>query len=626
MATAASDINLATTSDPSANVEWNLEDVSNDEYDDDVDGYDEEEPAVEGVDDDNDDIARRLNEQLWADISKAQADAQTKASSPPRAGNHAAAISTMRSIISLLEKDPIARGVLANQVVPGPDCDGATVLEVIRLLVKIADEGRPDSQKVPKNIAKALHGMLMAILENEALFGGLSKTIGKRKREGDEFLIGTKRARTNELHQPVSSAVQAISSVVASVTSDRDASAISTIQVPLHQVFLFAVTSAPCASTPSATSCLQEIGALIQVLGIISGVQIGHTPQSSTSSSSSILDIGTAVYPCSTPGCTKAFTRLYSLRLHARTHEQAQSDPRPFKCTSCPASFVRNHDLKRHARLHDKRAWRCCGCAKIFSRRDAIKRHRNAAARAPGNACIDAQVEEVEIGEEGEAGEEGKEVRRTKMWSGVMSGAAGTGAHAVLEDGEVTLDDLRALQEEVLKLHTSMRSCVDQLAKSDASGINVARDSVSGIPGDGHSSLPTPTLGAGSFESPGDQPTSMVYTSGASSTTGLSTTPLSSFGLSDEQTRLLEAAISHAASAAQAQAEAEALEEEEGDEEFGEDDAEGDDEVVDDRPSDSLTENSTRVAAASSATKEEEEEDDDDDDMIEEDIPASVPS
>ncbi|EIN03445.1 hypothetical protein PUNSTDRAFT_139554 [Punctularia strigosozonata HHB-11173 SS5] len=96
----------------------------------------------------------------------------------------------------------------------------------------------------------------------------------------------------------------------------------------------------------------------------------------------------------------------------------------------------------------------------------------------------------------------------------------------------------------------------------------------------------------------------------ASGIAATSSAPLSSYGLSEEQTRLLEAAIAQAASAAQAQAEAEALEEEE-DEENGD----GEENV------ETGAESGGALTADVEATVEEEEVDDDDD-MVEEDIPA----
>ena len=50
--------------------------------------------------------------------------------------------------------------------------------------------------------------------------------------------------------------------------------------------------------------------------------------------------------------------------------------PRQFKCSHCPASFVRNHDLRRHARIHlAVKPFACNNCGKPFSRKDALKRH-----------------------------------------------------------------------------------------------------------------------------------------------------------------------------------------------------------------------------------------------------------
>jgi hypothetical protein len=50
----------------------------------------------------------------------------------------------------------------------------------------------------------------------------------------------------------------------------------------------------------------------------------------------------TAKWPC--PHCPKRFTRGFHMRNHIRTH----SNERPFSCTVCGKSFVRDYDRKRH--------------------------------------------------------------------------------------------------------------------------------------------------------------------------------------------------------------------------------------------------------------------------------------
>jgi len=76
---------------------------------------------------------------------------------------------------------------------------------------------------------------------------------------------------------------------------------------------------------------------------------------------------------CPWPGCNKAFTRLYNVNSHYRTHTKE----RPFGCGVCGQLFARGHDLKRHWKIHSAdKPFACDGCGKSFSRSDALTRHR----------------------------------------------------------------------------------------------------------------------------------------------------------------------------------------------------------------------------------------------------------
>ena len=616
-----------------ANSEMNEHEEAWDEDDD----YDDDD---EDIDAEAQEIARRLGEELWAAI---KANAERNAPSLPdssvnaperqvgaslneaRAADNASstsssrkedlAIRTMLAILTLVDNDPLAKSTLVSTVIP----NGSNVLEVMKQCTT--------SGSIAKDIAGPLSQILVTLAGSDILFGKLKHSNApaikdKRKRENSDEgqhlqSHAYKRPHTpdSDLQKQVIEAVQVISQALGtSPLQTLDPSLVSSIRLQLHQVFLFAVTSS-AAGGPSMYA-LQEISGLIQVMGVLSGIQIGQPPESNVHSTLPpnpafpwhnahslplTTDIGTAVYPCLVACCHKTFSRLYSLRAHQRSH----STHRPFRCSACPASFARNHDLKRHLKLHDKTAWRCEGCNKVFSRRDAIKRHKTGIKnRGPkSEICLVAEVTEVQLG--GEDGEDSiRKERRAKLWNGIaMSEANDTSASNpqtsytnvhVLEEGEINSAVIAGIQAAIMSLHGRLQALVggvlgvpmnhpvsmpmdpstgqatlaSVIARAQSSNLPSSTPVVGApTPGDGTASN-TPTVNspvAGENSLP-------AQTLGENLENHIPFPSLSMYGLSDEQTHLLEIAIANAASAAQAQAEAEAALEEEEEEDYDQDD------------------------------------------------------
>ena len=149
-------------------------------------------------DDDNDtgaeadEIARRLGDHLWAEISKAQADragaapdasilSTSPAIQPRNVSKQEAAIATMKAILAYAERDPLAQSTFEATFVP--DTKGQSVLDFLKCTVT--------SGTLSRDMAKPLSQVIVSLAGSDVLFATLRHSNaasiylsgGKRKRE-----------------------------------------------------------------------------------------------------------------------------------------------------------------------------------------------------------------------------------------------------------------------------------------------------------------------------------------------------------------------------------------------------------------------------------------------------------
>ncbi|KAK3825138.1 MAG: hypothetical protein J3Q66DRAFT_278570 [Benniella sp.] len=75
--------------------------------------------------------------------------------------------------------------------------------------------------------------------------------------------------------------------------------------------------------------------------------------------------------------CGRAFSRLFNLNTHERTHDRSKARLFPCPEQGCKKSFTRKNDLQRHQiSIHGvTHIYSCHKCDKPFTRRDVLRRH-----------------------------------------------------------------------------------------------------------------------------------------------------------------------------------------------------------------------------------------------------------
>ncbi|KAJ7028510.1 hypothetical protein C8F04DRAFT_61608 [Mycena alexandri] len=286
------------------------------------DEEDEEDLAAEAAE-----VARRLEAQLWADIKAnggPEPESTPAAPGPPieRPPNpkEIAAVQTVRAILASLEHDSLAHSTLAASKIP--EFAGDSLLDILNNMAA--------SGTIPPGVALPISRFLVSLAKSDVLFAALrhssapAQTLKRKREEADEGERARKRVfiGNHPLYVEVAEAVRVVEQTLSPLQTPLGPTLIASIEPQLHRVFLFAVSAATAPGNPHATP-LQEISGLVQVLGVLSGIQIGGAQPNTTANAET--DATAAVHPCLVAGCGKVFARPSNLLAHQPSHDSPPS-------------------------------------------------------------------------------------------------------------------------------------------------------------------------------------------------------------------------------------------------------------------------------------------------------------
>ncbi|KAJ7162133.1 hypothetical protein C8R46DRAFT_904184 [Mycena filopes] len=258
-------------------------------------------------------VARRLEAQLWADIkaSGTPAPIDPPAVEKPPNAKQLAAIQTVRAILASLEHDPLAHSTLAGAKIP--EFAGDTLLAILHNMAA--------SGTIPAGVARPISRFLISLAESAPLFAALRHSAApaqtlKRKREEEHEGERVKKRAFVGAHPLFVALTEAARGVEGALQATAAPLGLPPALAPhLHRVALFAASAATVPANPHAAT-LQEISGLVQVLGVLSGIQIG------VSNAKNAGDAEAKVHPCLVAGCGKVFAR----RAHAHKAGSPPSD------------------------------------------------------------------------------------------------------------------------------------------------------------------------------------------------------------------------------------------------------------------------------------------------------------
>lgn len=169
------------------------DDKENSEDTNDLSSSDESEDE-DSEDEDAEAIARKLGDQLWADIQRARAVVPPPIALTLKSPKEDAALATTKKVIAFAANDPLVHSTLSAATVPGHPHTN-----LLELLKKLLDDGR-----ITPQVAGPLSQVLVKLAKSEVLFSplpSLPSQVAKRKREGKNSAdepIPKRLAATNE--------------------------------------------------------------------------------------------------------------------------------------------------------------------------------------------------------------------------------------------------------------------------------------------------------------------------------------------------------------------------------------------------------------------------------------------
>lgn len=239
-----------------------------------------------------------------------------------------AVVETVRTIISRI--DDAEKDVISSAMLTGLD-DAYSVME------NISDSGDISSQ-----VLNALAPLLRVWVEH----GLFTRT-------------------PHDLAANVEQAARTVHKVFSGDTMPTPAD-ITGLFRQLQQLFIFAVTC-PAVVQPVFAPQMHQLSGVLHFVGALNKLQLAPPP---SAVQPPVPDVGTAVFRCVAPSCSKIFSRLFHLQLHARLHDPAAP---ALDCNECDETFARAVDLKKHMDAH---TFRCAGCDVTFESRESIEEHQ----------------------------------------------------------------------------------------------------------------------------------------------------------------------------------------------------------------------------------------------------------
>jgi hypothetical protein len=299
------------------------------------DGWDENDGVYE--EDDGgliiEDVAQRLRDGIWAELTKARAAVQptTDAPTPSRTARREAALATMRTVLRILEANPTATATLS---IPVPVLNGASILDLLHRATSVNAISRRTANTLGPVIVAALQAgaiiptptPLQAPLQVPMAAPQTLLVTETSKRKLDSASPDDRPAKRHVHEMPSQEKLRTVfeeqlARSIATVTQklrekQGDPQLVldgPTLEPHINRILRFATTGGP--KEGPLVNDLAEVSGLLQVLSMVAGVSTMNHDNPS-------IPDGT-IHRCSHDQCGKAFASPDQLQAHIRIHESS---------------------------------------------------------------------------------------------------------------------------------------------------------------------------------------------------------------------------------------------------------------------------------------------------------------